>query len=505
MLRRILVCTVAAVAVFAALFAAVACGYVGLPFGLTVNFPGFSGDALPDAQLAQRIALPPGFHINSYAGGIENARMLRFTPSGDLLVSSPRQGKVFLVERDSDHDGVADGMRVLLGNLNNPHGLALHQGYLYVAEGDAVLRVRFDAEQRTLLGQPERIITGIPSGGNHWTRTVGIGPDEKLYVSIGSDCNDCIEAEARRATIMRFNLDGSGGEIYASGLRNSVGFDWQPGSGDLYATDNGRDLLGDDFPPCEFNKIVQGGFYGWPFAHGDRVPDPTLGKGNEARIAASIPPAHAFGAHVAPLGMTFYRTPSGAAPAAFPPQYDGVAFVAQHGSWNRSKKSGYQVVSLTFNADGTISEAPFASGFVRDEKASGRPVDVAEGPDGALYVSDDFTGSIYRIAYGAAASANAAPAATKPSGDPLAGLDAAAIQAASARAATLWGASGCGGCHIKEQADAAAYHPLDNLKSRYTIDTLASFLKSPQPPMPIFPFSDEQRRDLAIYLLATHP
>jgi glucose/arabinose dehydrogenase len=505
MLRRILVCTVAVVAVSVALCAAVACGYVSLPFGLTVNFPGFSGDPVPDAQLAQRISLPPGFHINTFAGGIDNARMLRFTPAGDLLVSAPRQGKVFLLERDRNGDGVADGMRVLLADLNNPHGLALHDGFLYVAEGDAVLRVRFDAETGALQGAPQRIVTGLPSGGNHWTRSVAVGPDDTLYVSMGSDCNDCLEDDARRATIMRFDLDGSGGEIYASGLRNSVGFDWQPGTGDLYATDNGRDLLGDDFPPCELNKIVPGGFYGWPFAHGDRVPDPTLGKGHADRIAASIAPAHAFGAHVAPLGMTFYRRPSTAAPAAFPPQYDGVAFVAQHGSWNRSKKSGYQVVSLTFDAAGAISEAPFASGFMRDEKVSGRPVDVAEGPDGALYVSDDFTGSIYRIAYGAAATGSAAarPHATL-GGDPLAGLDAAAVQAASARAAALWSASGCGNCHIKELADAAAYHSLEQLSARYTVDSLAAFLKSPQPPMPIFPFNDAQRRDLAIYLLATH-
>ncbi|MEO8606001.1 MAG: PQQ-dependent sugar dehydrogenase [bacterium] len=505
MLRRILVCTVAVVLGFSALVAAVACGFVSLPFGLTVNFPGFTGAAIPESELARRIQLPPGFHISTFASGIENARMLRFTPMGDLLVSSPRQGSVFLVERDTNGDGAADGVRVLLSKLNNPHGVVQYLNWIYVAEGDAVLRVRFDPETRTVITAPERIITGLPAGGNHWTRTVDVGPDHKLYVSIGSSCNDCIDEDARRAVIMRYEIDGSGGEIYASGLRNSVGFDWQPGSGDLYATDNGRDLLGDDFPPCELNKIVEGGFYGWPFAHGDRVPDPSLGKGNEARIAASIPPAHDFGAHVAPLGMTFYRRPSSPASAAFPPQYDGVAFVALHGSWNRSVKSGYAVVALTFHPDGTISEAPFATGFVRDDKVSGRPVDVAEGPDGALYVSDDYTGSIYRIAYGEAAHAEAPTAVTAPRMPPLAGLDAATIQAASARAAALWSSSGCAACHVKGQAAGDAYHALDSLQARYTVDGLATFLKSPQPPMPIYPFSDEQRHDLAIYLLATHP
>src|SRR5262249_51614097 len=239
---------------------------------------------------------------------------------------------------------------------------------------------------------------------------IHIGPDGKLYVSMGSTCNVCIEADKRRATIMRFNLDGSDGEIYASGLRNSVDFAWQPGSGALYATDNGRDLLGDDFPPDELNQIVQGGFYGWPFANDDRIPDPNFGAGHAAEIAASRPPVHAFGAHVAVLGITFYEPPPGNPPAVFPPAYVGAAFVAQHGSWNRSKKSGYQVVVLHFRPDGSITEEPFGTGFMVDEQVFGRPVDVAVGPDGALYLSDDFTGSIYRIAYGSRAAAPPRPA-----------------------------------------------------------------------------------------------
>jgi len=505
MLRRILLGVVAAVAGLAMLGFAVACGYVALPFGLTVNFPGFSGDAIPESELARRIDLPPGFHINTYAGGIANARLLRFTPMGDLLVSSPRQGAVLLLERDADGDGVADGTRTLLDGLYQPHGLALHQGWLYVAEGNAVRRVRFDPETRTILGRLEPIVTDLPDGGNHWTRTVAVGPDGKLYVSVGSSCNACVERDPRRAAILRYEIDGGGEQIYATGLRNAVGFAWQPGSDDLYATENGRDLLGDDFPPCELNRIVAGGFYGWPIAHGDRVPDPSLGAGNEARIAASISPAFAFGAHTAPLGITFYTPPPGRPPAAFPAPYDGAAFVAEHGSWNRAQKVGYRVVALFFGADGTIRAEPFATGFVRDDVVSGRPVDVAVGPDGALYVSDDFTGSIYRIAHGAAARADAAPAATAAPSDPLAGLDAATTAAASARGAALWNASGCAACHVPGQATDAAYRPLAQLAARYTIDSLATFLKTPQPPMPAYPFSDAQRRDLAVFLLAEHP
>jgi glucose/arabinose dehydrogenase len=215
-----------------------------------------------------------------------------------------------------------------------------------------------------------------------------------MYVTVGSSCNVCNEKDERRAAMLRFQPDGSGFELFATGLRNSVGFDFQPGTGEIYATDNGRDLLGDDLPPCELNRVVRGGFYGWPLAYGARVPDPEYGTGKEQEIAASVPPVHGFGAHEAPLGITFYRG------SAFPESYRGTAFVALHGSWNRTRKDGYKVVSLHWAADGQAKETPFAQGFELDEDVIGRPVDVAEGPDGALYISDDYAGSIYRVAYG---------------------------------------------------------------------------------------------------------
>ena len=477
-----------------------ACGYLRLPGGWTVNFPGFSATPIPEAELNARLRVPEGFFLNTYVGGIENARMLRFTPAGDLLVSAPRTGTVWLVERDADGDGYADGKRVLLDGLYQPHGLALHDGWLYVAETTSVLRVRFDAATGSVSGAPERIITDLPDGGNHWTRTVAVGPDGKLYVTVGSSCNVCLEADPRRAAMLRFALDGTHGEIYATGLRNAVDFDWRPGTNDLYATDNGRDLLGDDFPPCELNAIVAGGFYGWPLANGDRIPDPDFGAGNAERIAASIPPAHAFGAHVAPLGITFYHRVPAPAPAAFPSTWDGVAFVALHGSWNRSRKAGYEVVALRFAPDGSITESPFLTGFLRDEQVSGRPVDPAVGPDGALYVSDDYTGVVYRVAYGVAARGTDAPTPT-PIGDPFAGLDGATRAAMRARGAELWNANTCAACHVATQATPGAYKPLETLSARYTVDTLAAFLRTPQPPMPVFPFTDQQRRDLAVYLL----
>jgi cytochrome c553 len=236
------------------------------------------------------------------------------------------------------------------------------------------------------------------------------------------------------------------------------------------------------------------------------VPDPDYGEGHEQEISASIPPAHAFAAHVAPLGMTFYEPPDGTAPAAFPERYRGAAFVAQHGSWNRSKKSGYQVVALRFGSDGTITEEPFATGFMRDERAYGRPVDPVVGPDGALYVSDDFTGSVYRIAYGNPATGRA-PAAgrTEVHPDPLAGLSEADVAAAVQRGEELWTTQPCPACHVPGQAAPAMLHPLSGLRSKYTIDSLAAFLRAPRPPMPPVMLPDDARRDLAIYLLVKQP
>jgi glucose/arabinose dehydrogenase len=345
----------------------------------------------PDA-FGSRIRVPDGFVAALYAAGLPSARILRFTPPGDLLVSLPHRGRIELLSRDADGDGRPDGRRVLLDGLNRPHGMDLHGPWLYVAEGDAVRRIRFDADSGATRGLPETVVADLPEGGNHWTRTVRFGPDGWMYVSVGSSCNVCEETDPRRAALLRYRPDGSDGEIYATGLRNAVGFDWQPGTGRLYATENGRDFLGDDLPPCELNRIVRGGFYGWPYAYGHRVPDPDFGAGHEARIRTSTPPAHGFRAHNAPLGITFLRDPR------WPPAYRGAALVALHGSWNRTRKDGYEVVSLHWRADGRIDERDFMVGFEEEEDVIGRPVDVAEGPDGAVYVSDDYAGAVYRVA-----------------------------------------------------------------------------------------------------------
>ncbi|MFI5314160.1 MAG: PQQ-dependent sugar dehydrogenase [Myxococcota bacterium] len=372
-----------------------------LPQRFAVNTP-LSGMLLgakppPKSELEKRMVLPPGFELTLFADGISNARFLRFTSAGDLLVSSPREGTVFLLERDANGDGRADGVRKLLTGLDKPHGLEFAGDWLYVAETGAVKRVRFDAAARATSGPVETVLPGLPTGGNHWTKTIRLGPDGWMYLSMGSTCNVCLETEPRRATLARFKLDGSGYETVATGLRNSVGFDWRPADGALYATDNGRDLLGDDIPPCELNKIEPGKFYGWPFLYGMNQLDPDFGSQIGDKLASAVPPAHAFGAHVAPLGMRFYRGDK------FPARYRGQAFVAEHGSWNRTAKSGYKVVLLEWGADGAISESDFLTGFEVDEGVIGRPVDVLDGPDGALYVSDDFAGAVYRVTYGGGA------------------------------------------------------------------------------------------------------
>ncbi len=362
-----------------------------LLFGLGVEAPEAS-------TLAARIHTAPGFEIGLFAEGLPNARFLRATPSGDLLVSRPHHGRIEILAPDTDGDGRSDGRRTLIEGLVQPHGLDLHAGWLYVAESNAVGRVRFDTETGTTDGEFERVVTGLPTGGNHRTRSLRFGPDGWMYVSVGSSCNACEEADVRRATILRYRPDGSGEQVYATGLRNSVGFDWRPGTDELYATDNGRDLLGDDFPPCELNRVVAGGFYGWPYANGNNRPDPDLGARGGERMTDAIPPAHDFRAHNAPLGITFVRG------ERVPDDYRNAALVALHGSWNRTRKDGYKVVSLHWRPDGSIEERDFVVGFEKDDHVIGRPVDVTEALDGSFYISDDYAGSIYRVAYRASDS-----------------------------------------------------------------------------------------------------
>lgn len=350
------------------------------------------GIEAPTPQVAAaQLQAPPGWTISMFATGLPSARMMAATTTGDLIVAQPRGGLVVLLERDADGDGRADGRRTLFAGLDRPNGVDLHDGWLHVAEATRVSRVRYDAAARAVQGPLQPLVTGLGGDGNHWRKTARIGPDGRLYVGLGSTCNVCIEQDPQRATMRVYAADGTGGREFATGLRNPTGFDWAPWDGALYATENGRDLLGDDIPPDELNRIEDGGFYGWPLVHGGGIVDPEFGKGQEARIAAPRKPVHAFRAHNAPLGMRFLRHPArGAA-------YERAALVALHGSWNRSVPDGYAVVSLHWGPDGQVTERPFLTGFRGASGLIGRPVDVVEGPDGAVYVSDDYAGVVYRV------------------------------------------------------------------------------------------------------------
>jgi glucose/arabinose dehydrogenase/cytochrome c553 len=493
-----------------------------LPENLAIKGPilnsmlGRGIDAPSENVVESRFRVPEDFEVELFADGIQNARFMRFSPGGDLIVSQPRAGQLVHVYRDRDGDGRSDGRRILLGGLDRPHGFDFRDHQLFIGEGGAIARIDFTEsgpDTITVVGSPVRIVEGIPSGENHWTRTLRFGPDGGLYLSVGSSCNVCEEPDPRRAAILRYEADGSGETIYASGLRNSVGFDWRPGTDELYATDNGRDLLGNDYPPCELNRIERGGFYGFPVANGDRRPDPDFGAGEEARIAASIPPAHSFRAHNAPLGITFVRHPDA------PAWLQNAALVALHGSWNRTELDGYKVVSLHWDAQDRIEERDFLTGFEIDGDVIGRPVDVAEGPDGAIYVSDDYAGAIYRVTRkGSAASATRTADRAQSTGaassalgrsevvvDPLGKLDGAERTRLVAGGRALFAAHACGRCHEPGQVEAGVVvKPLAGLASKYTIDSLAAYFLAPQPPMPLIELTGADRRALAVMLLSEH-
>ncbi len=342
-----------------------------------------------DQRLQKNAQLPKGYRISLFAGGMKRARLIVETATGDFIVSSFGP-KVFLLSADRNGDGRADGVRTLLGGLNIAHGILLDEGWLYVAEQHRVFRVRFDAQKGAVHGKRETIVKGMPNTGGHVTRTLKKGPDGWFYVSVGSSCNVCRETHPWRATILRFHPDkGKKPQIFATGLRNTVGFDWHPQTGKLYGVDNGRDWLGDNFPPDELNLIEPGKFYGWPYRNGDNVPDPDLGKRFTGKAEK---PVFAIAAHTAPLSIRFLRHQK-------PADMQNVALIAQHGSWNRSTKDGYRLISLHFGKDGTIKRKVFLGGFLRGQKVIGRPVDILERKDGSLLVSDDFNGTIWRITY----------------------------------------------------------------------------------------------------------
>jgi glucose/arabinose dehydrogenase len=332
------------------------------------------------------VRLPFGFSIEVYAD-VPKARSMVLGEKGTLFVSTRRASSIYaVIEND---DGSTRTLE-LADDLSTPNGIAFRDGDLYVAEIDRVLRYRDIEDNLRSVPDPEVLDIDLPSKRSHGWRYIGFGPDGMLYISIGAPCNVCEDEGFAR--IIRVNPDGSGRETFASGVRNSVGFAWHPVTKDLWFTDNGRDMMGDDVPPCELNRASgPGQHFGFPYCHGGDIPDPKYGKGRSCEDYT--PPVQKLGAHVAPLGLTFYTGDM------FPPEYRGQVFIAEHGSWNRSKKIGYRVTLVTLDGDEAIRYEPFAEGWLENEQASGRPVDLLVKEDGSLLVSDDFAGKVYRISY----------------------------------------------------------------------------------------------------------
>lgn len=452
----------------------------------------FGAEADPE-QLDERIDVPSGFRFTLFATGLDGARFLSSTPTGDVLVAVRGADQIVLLEPDLTGDGQSGAQRVLLTDLNAPNDVAFHDGWIYVGEKDAIGRIRFDTSSGNVDGAYERVVTDLPDTG-HSAKTIGIASDGWIYFNVGSSCNVCIEEDVRRSTIMRAKLDGSDLEIYATGLRNSAGFDWSPRDGALYATNNGRDLLGDDFPPEELNRIERGKFYGWPFVHAFGVPDPEFGDQGGELAAAAEHPVHTFAAHNAPLGMTFLNN------RQYPDDFHQDALVALHGSWNRSEKDGYKVVRLSWEDGGEITQTDFVTGFLRDGDVIGRPVDVEEAVDGIIYISDDYTGSVYRLAYREEGASSGLPVAQSENSDPALRMEFSNEQIA--KGAALYNDNGCITCHgTLGRGDGDV--PLRNLAGKYDLAELTNVLVSPPSSMPPVSLPDAALTDLSAYLLAS--
>ena len=341
--------------------------------------------------LVRRIQLPPGFKIELYATDLPNARSLTQGTGGTVFVGSKRAGNVYALTDNGRHEKAGKAITIARG-LYEPNGVAFHDGSLYVAEVSRVLR--YDAIEARLNNPPAPVVvsTDLPLSKQHEWRYIRFGPDGWLYVGVGAPCNVCQSADQRVASILRMRPDGSGMEVYALGVRNSVGFDWQLSSQGMWFTDNGRDNMGDDIPPDELNYAPRMGMnFGFPYCHGKDTPDPEFGR--EHSCAEFVPPAWSLPAHVAAIGMRFYNG------AMFPEEYRGGIFVAEHGSWNRSTPIGYRVSRVVLDGDQAVKYEPFAQGWLLGRMHWGRPGDVLVMPDGALLVSDDYAGAVYRISY----------------------------------------------------------------------------------------------------------
>lgn len=344
------------------------------------------------------LSLPGGYKISLFTRqAVGPLRFMAFSPDGILFVSMPSSkglyadgrpddGKIFAMP-DKNNDGIADEVKTVISGLHVPHGIAFYNSYLYIAEEGKISRYPYT--NGSAIGAREVIVSNLPTGGEHVSRTIGFSPSGKMYVSVGSACNNCTTGEEGTAAIWEYNPDGSDGRIFARGLRNSVGFVFNPTSGEIWATENGRDFIGDDLPPDEINIVRDNGDYGWPYCYGAKVVDRFYN--NSARCQTTQASTHNTQAHSAPLGLRFVTSPQFSA-------WTGDLIVARHGSWNRTQPVGYDVVRLDVSGNTIVGESPFITGWLTPTNTKlGRPVDVIFGPDGAMYISDDKANIIYRV------------------------------------------------------------------------------------------------------------
>ncbi len=338
------------------------------------------------------IKLPKGFSISVYAE-VENARSMAISPNGTVFVGNRNEDKVYAI-KDINGDFKADKKWVIASGLNMPNGVAFKDGNLYVAEVSRIHKFTYIEAKLDAPGKSEIIYDKFPKETHHGWKYIAFGPDGKLYVPVGAPCNICESKDLVYAAIHRMNADGSGLELFASGVRNTVGFTWHPDTKDLWFTDNGRDMLGDDVPPCELNSAPKKGLhFGYPYCHGGTIKDPEFGS--KYSCDEFTKPMQNLGAHVAPLGLKFYTG------NMFPAEYKNQVILAEHGSWNRSKKNGYKLSLAKLENGKVVSYQLFATGWLDEatQKVWGRPVDVLLLPDGSMLVSDDQADVIYRIAY----------------------------------------------------------------------------------------------------------
>ena len=349
----------------------------------------------------EKIVLPDGFKIEIYASDVENARSMTVSPSGTIFVGNRKSDNVFALI-DENNDGKVDKKYLITDKLKNmPNGVAFHEGDLYVAEVNKIWVFKDIENKLKLIDEngfypedPILITDDFPSDKHHGWKYIAIGPDNKLYVPVGAPCNICESRDEIYSTITRMDLDGSNREIYARGVRNTVGFTWNKETGEMWFTDNGRDMLGDNYPPCELNKVTKPDqHYGYPYCHGGDISDPEFGS--KYACEDFIKPMQNLGPHVAPLGLKFYDGDM------FPEEYKGDIFIAEHGSWNRTKKIGYRITRVKIKDNKSVGYEPFISGWLEKDinDAWGRPVDVVILEDGSMLISDDYANVIYRVTY----------------------------------------------------------------------------------------------------------